>query len=312
MSSSPEPLLSVKPLGRTTSPAAPDGGPLHPRSVPVVTARSGVRRSPSGLRGMLTPTVGRKRAMDLLADPEARDHAIANCRVITTTDGKTVRVSPLRTIRSTSVPHLVGVRRLGSYHGARSSIATHSTRFAFDGRHHVVFAESLLELAWMTILDRRSEVLGYRSQGCVVSWPIGDVGFLNHFIDLTTETNQGMTLMAVKPDHRLIAFNKFLLEDLLPDSCRHHGVGYELLGSLSQQCHVNLRALSAWRWKHPVTSESWWASGTPGESISLGRLAKELGGAELGRNRALRAVAQCHLDIDLEFPIRTSTMAVWR
>lgn len=312
MSSSPLPLLSVKPHRRITSPAAADRSSPHSRSTPVVTARGGVRRSPRELRGMLAPTVGRKHAMELLSDPEVRDHAIANCRVVTSPDGKTVDVSPLRRIGTKSVTDLVGIRRLGSYHGARSSIATHSTRFSLDGRHHIVFAESLLELAWMTILDRREDVLGYRSQGCVVSWPIKDIGFVNHFIDLTTETHEGMTLMAIKPDHHLTGFASFMLEELLPDTCRQHGLGYDLLGSLSRQCHVNLRALSAWRWKHPVSCEPWWSPGTAGESISLGRLARECGGAELGRTRAIRAIAQCHLDIDLEVPIRTSTIGVWR
>ncbi|ODQ90648.1 hypothetical protein BFG51_04555 [Dietzia alimentaria] len=146
----------------------------------------------------------------------------------------------------------------------------------------------------------------------MVTWPISDLGYLHHFIDILADTDEGMTLMPVKPDHLLTGFNGLILEELLPDSCRAHGVGYELLGTLSDQCRVNLRALAAWRWKQPVDREEWWRPGTPGTTISLARLARQLGGAELGRGRALLALAQNHLDIDLDQPIRTSTIGVWR
>lgn len=310
MPSFPEPLLSVKP--QPTSDGPPDiPSPLsRPAPVSVVTARRGVRRSTAQLQRLLQPTVDRGLAMELLDDPEILARAIAGCRVITSVDGKKVQVNSLRWLSTISVRQLVGVRRLGSHHGARSTLATHATRL--DGRTHLVFAESLLESAWMSVLDRRDDVHGYLGQGCVVTWPISDLGYLHHFIDILADTDEGMTLMPVKPDHLLTGFNGLILEELLPDSCRAHGVGYELLGTLSDQCRVNLRALAAWRWKQPVDREEWWRPGTPGTTISLARLARQLGGAELGRGRALLALAQNHLDIDLDQPIRTSTIGVWR
>lgn len=310
MRSFPEPLLSVKP--QPTSDGPPDiPSPLsRPAPVSVVTARRGVRRSPAQLQRLLQPTVDRDQAMELLNDPEIWARAIAGCRVITSVDGKKVQFNSLRWFSTISVRQLVGVRRLGSHHGARSTLATHATRL--DGRPRLVFAESLLESAWMSVLDRRDDVHGYLGQGCVMTWPISDLGYLHHFIDILTDTDDGMTLMSVKPDHLVTGFNGLVLEELLPDSCRAHGVGYELLGTLSDQCRVNLRALAAWRWKQPVDREEWWRPATPGTTISLARLARQFGGAELGRGRALLALAQNHLDIDLDQPIRTSTIGVWR
>lgn len=310
MSSSPVPLLSVKPQ-RNSAGLPVNPSPLNrPTPVSVVTAHRGVRRSPAQLQRLLQPTVDRAHAMELLNDPEIWARAIAGCRVITSVDGKKVQVNSLRCLSTISVRQLVGVRRLGSHHGARSTLSTHSTRI--DGHTRLVFAESLLESAWMSILDRRVDVHSYLGQGCVVTWPISDLGYLHHFIDILADTDDGTTLMSVKPDHLLTGFNGLVLEELLPDSCRHHGVGYELLGSLSDQCRVNLRALAAWRWKHPVDREEWWRPGTPGTTISLARLARQFGGAEFGRSRALLALAQNHLTIDLDQPIRTSTIGVWR
>lgn len=310
MSSSPLPLLSVKPRHKLPKRTAAQPDQVLPKATSVVSARRGVRRSPAQLQALLQPAIDREQAQALLADPDTRQRAIADCRVITSNDGKKVQLNSLESLRTISARHLVGVRRLGSHHGARSTLTTHTT--CVSGRTQLVFAESQLESAWMTVLDRRDDVQGYLGQGCVVSWPIRDVGYLSHFVDLLTDTSEGVTLMAVKPDHLLTGYNAFLLGEMLPDSCRHHGIGYQLLGSLSDQCRVNLRALAAWRWKHPVAREEWWTPDTPGASISLGRLARQFGGSEVGRSRAFRAIAQSHLDIDLDRPIRTSTIGVWR
>lgn len=307
------PLLPA-PLERV-NPATPCPIRAHPVHVtkkrPSVTARRGVRRVPKHLREFLAQKIDRKDAMRHLAAPEGRQLAIDGCRVITSPDGVKLSTGSLSGLSRRTILDLAGIRRLGSFHGARSTLSLHAARFALDGRIHTVHAESLLEKAWMMIADRDPNVLGYIGQGAVLTWPVGD-GYITHFIDIVAQETGGMTLVAVKPDAHIIDHADALLRGLLPATARAHGLGYALCGSLEEQTLVNLRTLGSLRWKAPVTEEPWWTPAPATTEVTLGRLSTHFGGGPVGRGRVLRAVAQCHLDIDLSRPIDTTTKAVWR
>ena len=279
---------------------------------PVVSARRGVRRVPESLRPILALTLERKDAARRLGRPEVWQAAIEGCRVITSPDGVELRSGPVSTLADRTILDLAGVRRLGSYHGARSTLSLHPARFAIDGHMHTVHAESMLEKYWMTLADRDPNVLGYVGQGAVLAWPIGDEGYITHFIDIVVQEAAGITLVAVKPDLHIVEYAALLLRGLMPATARAHGLGHSLCGSLDEQTLVNLRTLGALRWKAPVAAESWWSPAPANMAVSVGRLTNQWGGGPLGRGRVLRALAQCHLDIDLSLPIRTTTQAVWR
>lgn len=307
------PLLPV-PLERV-NPSTPCPTRAHPvhatKKRPSVTARRGVRRVPEHLRAVLAKKIDRKDAMRHLATPEGRQLAIDGCRVITSHDGVKLTTESLSGLSRRTILDLAGIRRLGSFHGARSTLSLHASRFALDGRIHTVHAESLLEKAWMMIADRDPNVLGYIGQGAVLAWPVGD-GYITHFIDIVVQEKAGMTLVAVKPDVHIIDHADVLLRGLLPSTARAHGLGYALCGSLDEQTHVNLRTLGALRWKAPAAAETWWTIAPATTKVTLGRLSAHWGGGPVGRGRVLRALAQCHLDIDLSRPINSTTKAVWR
>ncbi|WP_354541537.1 hypothetical protein [Rhodococcus sp. OAS809] len=108
-------------------------------------------------------------------------------------------------------------------------------------------------------------------------------------------------------------YARVILTELLPETFRAHGIDYRVCGTMPRQRTVNLRLLGALRWKAPAMKEPWWVAGSDIQSTkSLGAVSDAFGGGPVGRGRALRALAQCHLDVDLDRPITQASEVAWR
>ncbi len=274
-----------------------------------VSARRGVRRSPKQITAHLRRALPRRDALAALRDPQIRAEAVAGCKMISW-DSVDVRVAPVATLTSTKVESVMPVRRLGSHMNARSNLMIHTTRFS--GLPTVVWAESKLEQLWMMDLDRRNDVHRYQSQACILSWPVGE-GCILQIPDLLVAGDAGAEIISVRAEDNIGTYARAILTELLPDTLQSHGIGYRVCGMMPRQRTVNLRLLGALRWKTPVTKESWWAPDIDVRSKkSLGAVSDMFGGGPVGRSRALRALAQCHLDVDLDRPITQASEVAWR
>ncbi len=274
-----------------------------------VSARRGVRRSPKQITAHLRRALPRRDALDALRDPQIRAKAVAECSVILW-DGADTRIAPVATLTRTNVESVMPVRRLGSHMHSRSNLMIHTARFA--GLPAVVWAESKLEQLWMMELDRRADVHRYQSQACVLSWPVGERCILQ-IPDLLVSCDSGVEIVSVRAEDDMGTYARVILTELLPETFRAHGIDYRVCGTMPRQRTVNLRLLGALRWKAPAMKEPWWVAGSDIQSTkSLGAVSDAFGGGPVGRGRALRALAQCHLDVDLDRPITQASEVAWR
>ncbi|WP_200171395.1 hypothetical protein [Tomitella cavernea] len=218
-----------------------------------VSARKGVRRTPSQIRTHLSNTLSNDEALAALQEPEVRRRAVAGCTAVIW-DGSDTRIIRLDALAGVARGGALPVRRLGSHMQARSNLMLHTTRSS--GRPAVVWAESKLEELWMIALDRRADVTGYQSQPCILVWPIGTKKILQ-IPDLLITTDSGIEIASVRSESLLNDYARAMLADLMPDTLGAHGIDYTLRGSMPRQHAVNLRLLGALRWKCPVTREEW-------------------------------------------------------
>lgn len=273
-----------------------------------VSARRGVRRSPKQISAHFGRSLPRLEALAALGDRGLRTAAIAGCKVILW-DGTDTRVAAVAALRDVDVASLQPVRRLGSHMNARSNLLIHTTRI--DGAPHAVWAESKLEELWMVELDRQPHVRMYQTQACVLTWPVGDRCILQ-IPDILVATDAGTQVISVRASSEMGTYATAMLAKLLPETLDCHSIPYALVGSLSRQRTVNLRLLGTHRWKSPVVREPWWSSAQTARKASLGAVAESCGSGPLGRARALRALAQCQFDADLDLPLTSGSEVVWR
>lgn len=273
-----------------------------------VSARRGVRRTPKQISAHFGRGLPRQDALTALADPGLRTKAIAGCRAIFW-NGTGAHSSAVATLREVDVASLRPVRRLGSHMDAWSNLLIHTTRV--DGAPHAVWAESKLEELWMLELDRRPDVRGYQTQACVLSWPVGDRCILQ-IPDILVTSDTGTQVISVRSADAMDTYATVMLARLIPETLDHHGITYSLVGSIPRQRTVNLRMLGAHRWKSPVVREPWWSSVQTNRAGALGAVAEACGSGPVGRARALRVLAQCHFDVDLDLPINSAAEVKWR
>ncbi len=273
-----------------------------------VSAKRGVRRSPAQISAHFGRTLPRRDALQALAVPDVRARAVKECQIVTW-DGTDTRVGPVARLSDIDLAALRPVRRLGSFPKARSNLVLHATRFG--GEPAVVWAESKTEWLHLLELDRRADVRWYGTQACVLSWPVGDRCILQ-IPDVLVASNGGVEVISVRAESNLSDYARTMLAELMPETMLRHGVSYQLLGELSQQYALNLRMLGAMRWKQPVTEEPWWSEAAARCARSMGAVAATCGGGPSGRALALRALAQCHFDTQLDRRITEGSAVVWR
>ncbi|MFM9378804.1 hypothetical protein [Gordonia sp. VNK21] len=248
-------------------------------------------------------------AMRALDDPSAVADLVQSAQVILW-DGRHPHVQPFASRDQLPLAQMHPVRRIGTYHGARSRFAYHPTEF--DGHRHLVLAESLLECSWMQQLDRRPEHWGYLGQALWVTWRLGERQ-ITHVPDIVGQDVDGhQWIVDVRHTQGMNTRTGVVMDVLMRATCIASGIDYQLFNDLNPQRRRNLEFLSTMRWRRRVEDTTWWPTVIERKPKQFVDLAAAAGGGPFGRNRALHVIAQCHVDIDLDLPITSTTDLRWR
>lgn len=272
-----------------------------------VSAHRGTRRTAPQFKQMMRSSVDRETALTALKRPEVREAAIAGCTVAYW-NGVTIRELPVRELPKIDISEFRPVRRLGSFHGARSKLMVHST--GVEGETTVEWAESKMERLCMIELDRESDIHCFRSQPMVMLWPLGNYGTITQIPDIAAQFSDHLRIISVRPMNLVTGYTRAILGDLMIDTFDTAHIEYDLMTGFERQRVANLQILATMRWKPPVTEEPWWPAIDAARPRTLGAVADIAGHDYVGRGRALYALSQCHFHTNLNLPFRTS-LGVW-
>lgn len=276
---------------------------------PRVPARRGARRIDRKVSELLGSQMRRADAARALADSDALADLVESAQVIYW-DGKHPHIRPLASPDPLPVSEMHPVRRIGTYHGARSRFAYHPTQFA--GHRHLVLAESLLECSWMQEIDRRPQHWGYLGQAIWITWRLGNRQ-IAHVPDIVGQDSDGHQWIAdVRHTRGMDTSTGLIMNVLMRASCVASDLDYQIFNDMPPQRRKNLETLSTMRWRKPVESTQWWREVEAEQPTRFADLAACAGDGPSGRHRALRVIAQCHVDIDLSQPIVSGTEVHWR
>ncbi|WCB36923.1 hypothetical protein [Gordonia polyisoprenivorans] len=222
---------------------------------PRVPARRGARRVDRKLTELLGNQVSRVDVMRVLEDPEALVELSQSAEIILW-DGRKPLIRSMFGGDALPLADLHPVRRIGTFHGARSRFAFHPTAFA--GHPHLVLCESLLEAAWLAQFDRRPEHWGYIAQAGIVRWRLGDKQIV-HVPDILGQDVGGHQWIAdVRYSLGMATYSGLIMDRLMRATCVASNFDYQIFTDLRPQRRKNLSALSGMRWRQPVTEFSWW------------------------------------------------------
>lgn len=248
-------------------------------------------------------------AFRALSDPSILADLVDTAQVILW-DGKQAHVRPLASPDPLPLATMHPVRRIGTFHGARARFAFHPTVFA--GHRHLVLAESLLECSWLQQFDRRPQHWGYLGQAAWVTWRLGDRQ-IAHVPDVIGQDSDGHQWIAdIRHTNGMDTHSGLIMGQLMRASCAATDRDYQVFNDMAPQRRKNLEFLSTMRWRRPVQSDQWWPEVLDAKPTRFIDLSAAAGGGPAGRHRALRVIAQCHVDIDLESPISSGTHLQWR
>lgn len=276
---------------------------------PQVPAKSRTRRISKELTAQFGRQMTRADGKRVLAEDDSLQELAETARVYFW-DGKHVLEVGVGEHDSVDLSLVLPARRIGTHNKARSKFGYHTTQFG--GHKHSVLAESLLEVAWMRQFDRRSEHWGYIGQPCVIRWQLGSRTIV-HIPDVAGQDVDGTRWFAdMKYAAGLSTYSGLVADRLMRTTCAMFDVNYELFTDMSRQRRTNLGVLAMRRWKHPVTEASWWPGVARSKPETLRWLSEAAGGDAVGRERAIRVIAQCHADFKLSEPMCGDTKLVWR
>lgn len=275
-----------------------------------VPAKRGWARFPKPVAAYIRRGLPQDVVLAELADADTRKKAITGARIVIS-DGIHARLGRVDELLNTDFRSVSPVRRLGTYPGAPSNLVVHAARF--EGHPVSLWAESRLEALWMCMLDRQPGLRWYRGQPCVMTWPIGN-GLALQIPDLAFRVGSAHGLWTIKPEEISNPYTRLVLEDLIPETCARHGIGYALKSDMDEQTTRNLRRCAAWRWKPDVVHQPWWhaVKTTVRQQKTLGSVGRACGGPYDGRGRAIRLWGQCHFDVTLDRPLLDTTPVTWR
>ena len=281
------------------------GQPQPPR----VPARRGTRRIAKDLTAVFGRQMTRADGKRVLADHDSVGE-IAQTAMLYFWDGKRVLETTMAEHNSVDLSSLQPARRIGTHNKARSKFGYHTTRF---GEHlHSVLTESLLEVAWMRQFDRRPQHWGYIGQPCAVRWQYGSRTIV-HIPDVAGQDRDGTRWFAdMKYTSGMTTYSGLVADLLMRRTCTMFSVNYEVFTDMGRQRRTNLGVLAMRRWRHPVVDAAWWPRVERGKPETLRWLAELAGGGAVGRERAIRVIAQCHADTKLSQPLDGYTPLVWR
>lgn len=248
-------------------------------------------------------------ALRMLGDPDAVAELVASATYIYW-DGTHAYTRPMADPDPLPLVDMHPVRRIGTYHGARSRFAFHPTRF---GNHrHLVLTESLLESSWLQFFDRRPSHWGYLGQAVFVTWRLGSRQIV-HIPDVVGQDADGRQWIAdVRHSHGMDTSTGQIMDRLMRATCVAVDLDYAIYNDMEPQMRRNLEFLSTMRWRNLVVDTHWWPNVRKTRPERFIDLAAAAGEEAVGRRRALRVIAQCHVDVDLNQPINSSTRLTWR
>jgi len=261
------------------------------------------------LTELLSSQMSHVDAMRTLDDPDAIAEAAMSAELILW-DGRNPLIQSLFDPTPLPLADLHPVRRIGTYHGARSRFAFHPTVFA--GHPHLVLCESLLESAWLAQFDRRPEHWGYIGQAGIIRWQLGQKSII-HVPDVIGQDRDGHQWIAdVRYSVGMDTYSGLIMDRLMRATCETAQLDYEIFTDMRPQRRKNLSSLSGMRWRRSVTEFDWWPRVSEMQPVTFGTLTEAAGGGDLGRNRALRTIAQCHVDLNLSSAIVSRSPLTWR
>lgn len=258
---------------------------------------------------LLSGQMSRIDAMRILDDPDAVAEMASSAEIILW-DGRNPLLQSFSDPTPVPLASLQPVRRIGTFHGARSRFVFHPTRF--DGHRHLVLCESLLESAWMAQFDRRAAHWGYVGQAGIVRWTLGQKSLI-HVPDIIGQDCDGHQWIAdVRYSVGMDGFSGLVMDRLMRATCRISQLDYQIFTDMRAQRRKNLSVLSGMRWQQPVTEFTWWPAVAASRPTTFGDLVIAAGDGPIGRSRALRVIAQCHVDLNLSEAIVSRREITWR
>lgn len=276
---------------------------------PRVPARRGTRRIDRSITALLSKQMKQADKARILSDPDALAELTSSAKVIFW-DGKLAHVQPLTSPDLLPLADMHPVRRIGTYHGAQSRFAYHPTEFA--GHRHLVLAESLLECSWMQQFDRRPTHWGYLGQAVWITWQLGERR-ITHVPDVVGQDIDGHQWIAdIRHSQGMDTPTGLVMNRLMRATCVANDIDYQIFNDMNAQHRKNLEFLSTMRWRNRVDTTPWWPDIQDKRPTRFIDLTEAAGGGPTGRHRALRVIAQCHVDIDLSAPIVSGTLLDWR
>ncbi len=280
------------------------GAPLlaHP-AMPKSTAKRGTRRMPPRLRSALRQPLAKDEALEAI-----RTGALLPdlCTVLWNIDEVPV-AQPILDVVVPSGLSLRPVRRIGTYKGARNRIGMYPVHR--DGHALMLCAESRLEMSWFRAADIDPRVSWIAAQPFVLVWPLGDRALVR-ICDLLIRFADGWLVADVKPDDLLardpyaravMAFTRRTLALA--------GLDYAVLGDMSLQRTVNLRAITRYRQPNYALGREV-ARMVDGEPRTAGGVL--LGcGDHIGREVLMHLLAMGRCRAHLDEPIHRATVLTW-
>lgn len=277
---------------------------VHP-ATPRSSARGGAKRFPPGVTRLLRPTVDRRRACEILAGPGGEDLAPRG-EVITFRDGR-VDCTPV-TVGPTVSWHwrdLWAIRRIGTYRDAPNRIAMYVVEQ--DGYRRMLETESLLEKSHLCELQFSGGVTWMITQPFALRWPV-EGRCMWRVPDILAFDHAGPFVADVKPEHARTELTD-LMFDLTRRTLARVGLGYRVLGDLSRQRQLNLRALASQRWLPDALNAEADRARASGRT-TMGGVVDSAGGGACGRVVALHLLTR-DLEVDLDRAITAATPATW-
>lgn len=277
---------------------------VHP-ATPRSSARGGAKRFPPGVTRLLHPAVDRNTAAKVLGSASAEDLALSG-EVVLFRNGRVdrtpVTLGPAALWRWRD---LWAIRRIGTYRDAPNRIGMYVVEQ--DGHRRMLESESLLEKAHLCDLQFNGGVTWMITQPFALRWPVED-RCMWRVPDILAYDESGPFVADVKPEHARTELTD-LMFDLTRRTLARVGVGYQVLGDMSRQRQLNLRALASQRWLAEDLGPALRQARSARRS-SMGGVVDSAGSGPSGRAVGLHLLTR-ELGVDLDHRITAGSPVEW-
>jgi hypothetical protein len=198
------------------------------------------------------------------------------------------------------------IRRIGTYRGAGNRVGMYAVDL--DGYRIMIEVESWLEMCHLRDQEFNFGATSPLTQPFLIRWAVGEK-FAWRVPDILGRDPHGLFVADVKPEDSRTDYDLAMFE-LTAATLAPLGIRYRLLGAMSKQKRINLRALAAQRWPHPLRDEAASRARLAARS-SLGGVIDSAGGHGIGTAAALHLLTR-ELFTDLDLPLTYGSPVEWR